>query len=249
MAKQVFLDTRIFCSGADLSGWTNKVEIGDEAEDKKITNFRSGGAEECIAGISNVSVMAEGQWEAGSLAMPDDTFWGNRRVIEPWSVAPSGDSDLAAGGLMYLTRALRTKMALFDAVGEVAPWSASAAGSGVLVRGRAMNALGTARTTTGTGTVVDFGTGPSAAQSVYANLHVVSISGTATPSITVAIQSDDNVGFSSPTTQGTFNARTTIGGQALKVASPGTAERYWRLSWTISGTTPSFLFMVSLGFE
>jgi hypothetical protein len=54
--------------------------------------------------------------------------------------------------------------------------------------------------------------------------------------------------MSSPTTRGTFAAKTAIGGEALQIDSPG-SERYWRVTWTITGTTPSFLFLVSLGIE
>lgn len=248
MAKQVFLDTRVFVSGADLSGNSNKVEIGEEWQAKKTTNFRSGGADELLAGVGEVEISGGGQWEAGSLGLPDDSFWENRRVIEPWSVAPTNASDTTPGNLFYLTSALRTKMKMGDAVGEVAPWEADAVGSKPLVRGLSMHASGTARTATGNGTTVDFTAGPSAGQKAYANLHVISISGTSTPTITVAVQSDDNSGMTTPTTRGTFAAKTALGGEALEIASPGT-ERYWRVSWTITGTNPSFLFMVTLGFE
>lgn len=248
MGKLVLLDTRVFVSGADLSGNTNKIEIGEEWEAKKVTNFRSGGADEVLAGLGTVDISADGQWEAGNLGLPDDTFWANRRAIEPWTVGPTNASDTAVGNLMYLTSALRLRSKLLDAVGEVAPWEAAARGSKPLVRGLSMHQSGTPRTATGTGTTVDFTTGPTAGQRVYANLHVLSVSGTATPTLTVAVQSDDNSGMTSPTTRGTFVAKTAIGGEAMEIASPGT-ERYWRVTWTITGTTPSFLFLVSLGIE
>lgn len=248
MSKMVMLDTRVFCSGADLSGWSNKVEASEQWEAKKKTNFRSGGAEELLAGLGEVDISASGQWEAGDMTMPDDTFWANRRVIEPWSFGPTNASDTAAGNLMYLTSALRTSARIFDSVGEVAPWDAKAKGSKPLVRGQSMHQSGTARTATGTGVAVDFAAGPTTGQKVYANLHVLSVTGTSTPTITVAVQSDDNSGMTSPTTRGTFAAKTAIGGEPLQIDSPGN-ERYWRVSWTITGTTPSFLFLVTLGIE
>jgi hypothetical protein len=238
----------VFVSGADLSGNSNKIEIGEEWEAKKATNWRSGGADEVLAGVGTVNISGSGQWEAGDAGKPDDSFWANRRVIEPWTVGPTNASDTAVGNLFYLTSALRTKTKLFDAVGEVAPWEADAVGSKPLVRGMSMHQSGTARSATGTSTVVDFTAGPSAGHKAYANLHVLSVSGTLTRTITVAVQSDDNSGMTTPTTRGTFAAKTAIGGEALEIASPGT-ERYWRLSWTITGSSPSFLFLVSLGFE
>lgn len=247
MAKQVFLDCRTFVSGADLSGWGNKIEVGAEADTKAVTNWRSGGAREVIAGLDTVDISAEGMWEAGSLAMPDDSFWGNRRVIEPWTIAPNGQSDTAEGTLVYLTQALRSSMKLLGDVGEVAPWSAAAKGSWPLVRGQSMHRSGTPRTATGNGTVVDFGAPIPAGKAAYATLHVISASGT-TPSLTVSIQSATTLGFSSPTNRGTFAAAAAVGGQAIKIASPGT-DRYWRIVHTITGTSPSFLFLASLGFE
>lgn len=248
MSKMVFLDARTFVSGADLSGWGNKIEIGEEWEDKKTTNWRSGKAVERVAGLGDVSISAEGQWEAGSLAMPDDSFWGNRRVIEPWTVASDGQSDLSAGTLVYLTQALRTKMTLMDAVGEVAPWAAAANGSWPLVRGLSMHPSGTARTATGNGTTVDFLAGPAAGQSIYAALHVVGVAAGG-GSLTVSIQSAVASNFASPTTRGTFVAATALSGQAIKITNPGT-DRYWRVVYTIAGgTSPSFLFIPSLGFD
>jgi hypothetical protein len=246
----ILLDARTFVGGADLSGNGNQIELDWGAEVKKTTNWKSGGAEENVAAVHGCSIKAGGQWEAGSIGKPDDTFWAMRRTLDPWSVAPRSDSDLAAGGLMYvLGRAVRSKFQFWDAVGEVAPWSGEARSAWPLARGKCLHPSGTPRTATGTGTAVLVGAA-SAIQKVYANLHVLSISGTATPTITVKIQSDDNAGFTTPAdvAGGSFAAATTISGQAIRMAGPVT-DTYFRASWTITGTTPSFLFLVSLGIE
>lgn len=248
MAKQVFLDCRAYVSGCDLSGYSNKIEVGQTIEEKVTTNFRSGGARELLGGLAEVELDGEGQFEEGDASKPGDSFWANRRVIEPWSIAPDGQSDLSAGTLMYLANALRTDMKLLGAVGEVSPWTGSGKGNQALVRGRCLHPSGVARTATGTGTIVDYLAGPTAGQYVLANLHVLSVAGTSSPTLTVAIQSATTVGFGSPTTRGTFTAATAVGGQTMKIAAPGT-DRWWRVSYTITGTTPSFLFMTSLGIE
>jgi hypothetical protein len=248
MTKLVLLDARTFVSGADLSGSGNQIEVSEEWEAKGVTNWRSGGAEEVIAGLGQVEISAGGQWEAGDLSMPDDSFWANRRVLEPWSVGPTGASDTAAGNLMYLTRALRTKMQHGGSVGDVAPWEASAKGSWPLVRGQSFHQSGTPRTATGTGTAIQLGA-VADGQSLYANLHVLSVAGTAAPTITVTVQSDDAVGFPSATARGAFAAKTAIGGESIRIPGPIATDSWWRVSWTISGTTPSFLFLVSMGIE
>lgn len=245
--KMVLLDARLFIGGIDMSGTGNKIEIGEEWEAKKTTNWRSGGAEDNLAGLGKVELSADGCWEAGDASMPDDAMWASRRVIEPWSAGPTGASDLAPGNLMYLTRALRTKSTILGTVGDVAPYSASAVGSWPLVRGQSAHASGVPRTASGSGTSLHLGA-LAAGQHMYANLHVIDLSGTGTPTITVKVQSDNGTGFPTPTDRGTFAAKTAIGGEALRIAGPVTDD-WWRVSWTITGSTPSFLFLASLGIE
>jgi hypothetical protein len=245
----VLLDARLFAAGADLSGHGNKIEIKETAEVKKTTNWRSGGAETNKAGLFQTAWSAEGQWEAGDPSQPDDLFWATRRTLDPWSAAPQGDSDLAPGGLMYLNRVLRSEGTLLGAVGDVAPWMMSGVSSWPLVRGKCAHPSGVPRTATGNGTSLNLGA-VAANRRVYANLHVLSISGTATPSLTVKIQSDDNTNFTSPTDRLSFAAKTVAGtGEALRSDGTVIADTFWRAVWTISGTSPSFLFLVSLGIE
>lgn len=247
MTKLVLLDTRVFVSGADLSGSGNKIEIGEEAEAKPTTNWRSGGAVENLAGLSKVEISAAGQWEAGTAGSVDDSFWANRRVLEPWSVGPTDASDTDYGSLMYLTKALRTKLTHWGDLGDVAGWDASAKGTWPLVRGQSAHPSGTPRTATGSGTALQIGA-VADGQYMYANLHVLSVAGTGTPSITVGVDSDDAVGFPSSTARGSFAAKTAVDGEAIRIAGPITDD-WWRLSWTITGSSPSFLFLVTMGIE
>jgi hypothetical protein len=244
----VLLDARLFVAGADLSGNGNNIELKEDAEVRKITNWRSGGAEENKASLHGCSIKAGGQWEAGDLGKPDDVFWAMRRTLDPWSAAPKADSDLAAGGLMYLVKALRTNLQLFSDVGAVAPWEGEARSTWPLVRGICGHASGVPRTATGTGTILNPGA-ITAGKRMYANLHVLSIAGTSTPTITAKIQSAAAVGFGSPTDRLSFAAATTLGGQALRTDGTAITDAFWRVSWTITGSSPSFLFLVSMGIE
>jgi hypothetical protein len=247
MSKLVLLDARLFVAGADLSGSGNKIELSEEWEAKTVTNWRSGGAEELLGGLGKVQCSASGQWEAGDPGLVDDAFWAGRRAIEPWSASGTGESDLSAGNLMYLTRMLRTKAQYWGEVGDVASWDADAVGSWPLVRGVNLHSSGVPRTATGFGTAFQVGA-VLAGRSVYANLHVIGIAGTATPSIAVTVQSDNAIGFPSPTTVATFATRTTKGGESIRVPGPNTDD-WWRVGYTITGTTPSFLFLVTMGIE
>jgi hypothetical protein len=249
MTAHVLLDSRLFVGGADLSGSGNKIDLSEEYEAKPVTNWRSGGAVEYPdrAGLSKLAINASGQWEAGNGSFPDDALWASRRAKQPWSMSASGESDLAPGNLMWLSRMLRTKATRFGALGEVAAWSADAVGTWPLVRGLSMHASGVARTANGFGGVAQLGA-VTAGRHVYANLHVLSVAGTNSPTLTVSFESSVDDEFNAPTTRGSFAAATTAGGQAIRVAGPIT-DQWWQLTWTITGTNPSFLFLVSMGIE
>lgn len=91
-----------------------------------------------------------------------------------------------------------------------------------------------ARTTSGT---VDMGAIPGMFQELIVYLDATVVSGT-TPSLTVTYQtSPDNVSWFDNTAGAAITA---VGKQVIKV--PTTAGNYGRLSYAISGTTPSFTF-------
>ena len=237
----MLLNARYFVGPADLTSQSNKVELIDDMEEKETTNFGSGGAKEVLAGIETVAISAEGQWNAGGVGLIDDELFAARRRVEAHTVCPE-TADVAA--LAYLTQAVRLNSKLFGQVGDVLPWMLTAGGNWPLTRGVVLHPPGTARTSSGNGTVVQ-GVAVAANQSLYASLHVLSVAGTATPTLTVKVQSDDAVGFPSSTDRITFTAATAEGSQITRVAGVN-ADSFYRASWTISGTNPSFLFLVAV---
>ncbi|MFE2243910.1 hypothetical protein ACFXCU_30925 [Streptomyces virginiae] len=242
MAKFVLLNARLFAVGADLTGASNKIELTSEIEDKETTNYYSAGYKEVIGGLGSAEVTAEGQWEAADSGKVDDAMWARLGGVGPWTVCPDS---AAVGDLAYITQCLTASYTLGGSVGDVAPWSGKGASSWPLVRGQMAHPAGTARTSTGVGTAVQLGAVP-AGKRLYAALHVLSVAGT-TPSITARIESDNAVGFPSPTTQMTFTAATAAGGEALRTSGSAITDDWFRVAWTISGTTPSFLFATSFG--
>jgi len=243
--KTILTSVRCFAVGADLTGNTNKVEISAEVESKDSTNYASNGWGEVMGGLASAELAAEGQWEAGDPAKVDDASWSQLGGTGPWSV--SANNSAAVGDLAYLVSALRSDYKLFDAVGEVAPWTGTAKSTWPMARGQFAHPPGTARTATGTGTGLELGA-VAAGRRLYATLHVLSVAGT-TPSITARVESDDNSGFSSATTRLTFDAAAAVGGQILRTDGTAITDTWWRMAWTISGTTPSFLFVGALGIQ
>lgn len=242
MAKFVLTGVRTFANAADLTSNSNKVEITADVEDKDVTNYGSAGWKELLGGLASSQISAEGQWEALDPSKVDDASWSQLGGVGPWTVGPVG---AAVGDLAYFTNALQSSYQLGGQVGDVAPWTGKASGSWPMVRGQIAHPPGTARTSTGVGTGVNLGA-VAAGKRLYASLHVLSVAGT-TPSITARVESDDAIGFPSATTQLTFTAATAVGGQILRTTGTAITDSWFRIAWTISGTTPSFLFTTALG--
>ncbi|MFE9764615.1 hypothetical protein ACFYPC_08810 [Streptomyces sp. NPDC005808] len=245
MPKTILTNVRLFAVGADLTGVSNKVELSAEVEAKDTTNYASDGWKENLGGLGKAEISGEGQWEAGDTTKVDDASWAQLGGVGPWSI--SANNAAAVGGLAYFTNALRSDYKLFDEVGEVAPWTGTAKSSWPLVRGQFAHPPGTARTATGVGTGLQVGAVP-LGKRMFAALHVLSVAGT-TPSITARVESSVDNAFGAPTTRLTFAAANAVGGQILRTDGTAITDTWWRIAWTISGTTPSFLFAASLGIQ
>lgn len=242
MAKFTLQNVRPFAAGADLTSRSNRFEISMEAESKDATSFAPSGSvwHEEMSGIRTVTVNGAGQWEAGDVSMVDDSSFVNLGATIPLTLCPQTAAD---GSLAYLTAFNRTAYSLGGAVGDVVPWSGNWVGNWPLARG-AVVATPTARTATGSGSVFTL---PAvlAGQYLVGTMHMMSVAGT-TPAMTLTIQSSAVVGMTSPTTRLTFNSQTAIGGQVFRIAGPIT-DTFYRANWTISGTTPSLLFLSAIG--
>ncbi|NMO52029.1 hypothetical protein HH310_12580 [Actinoplanes sp. TBRC 11911] len=249
MAKQTLRNVRLFMGGCDLTGQSNKLELSGEFEEKDSTcwpvaDSQTRIAKEILFGLFSAKIAASGLWDAGDPSLVDDALWASRGGFAGWTACPDGSLEAAVA---YMMTAGESSYQLLGAPGDVAPWQASMTGTGWMARGQVASAPGTARTATGTGTILNLGAVP-AGKRLHASLHVLSIAGTATPTITTKVQSAAAVGFSGPTDRITFAAATALGGQYQTLAGPIT-DGFYRLSWTITGTTPSFLVAAAIGID
>ncbi|MEU6267693.1 hypothetical protein [Saccharopolyspora shandongensis] len=239
MAKLVLKDARLVAGGADLSCNANTVTIEMEVEEQEATSFCSGGYAEVIGGLKSVTIEAGGQWEAGDPGAIDDAAWAriNGSAPVPWLAAPV---ELAVGGVAYSVGAVDTSYSLLGEVGSVAPWEAEAAGSGAMLRG-AVEIAPTAVTASGTSTGRTVTT--AAGQTVRVAVHVLAVSAGA--SLTVAVERDADLSFASPDTVATSQTYTAPGGEVLAVTP--NADTAYRVSYTLTGATPSAQFVAVIG--
>lgn len=232
----------ILTGPANLSGYANSVELSASSEEQDVTTFATAGFRSVIGGMKEVEINTEGFWDAGAVTLPDDRFWAELNTTgNVMTVTPTG---AVVGDTAYFTRVLRPNYTFGAEVGDVLPFSTTAMGDGTaLVRG--VIADNQARTATGT-TAVRTLVVPTASTRPYAAIHVLAASGT-TPSLTVALQGDDAIGFPSPAVVATSSAITAPGSIWLQGAYGATLDSFYRLSYTVTGTTPSFTVIASIG--
>jgi len=199
--------------------------------------------EKRIGGIKSASWSAEVMQDFAANEVDQLVGLSQLATSVPLSLAPAGTTE---GDVAYTFEATQFQYSPLDAqAGELAMANIAGMGTGTpVVRGTLMNAPATPVTSTGTTTGVQVGAVTSG-QRMYAALHVLSASGTS-PTLDMVVQSDDNSGFSSATSRITFTQATGIGSEWSSVAGAVTDD-YWRLSYTVGGTTPSFTFAVVIG--
>lgn len=242
LTPTVLTDVRIYYETADLTGFSNKVDVAASVDDLDRTTFADGGYKTRVGGQFDLTASVNTFWQAGDLTYPDDTFWTNLGSnTTALTVVPASGT---VGSLAYLTQVLECDRKITGETGKLLTGSVSLKGNWPLVRGQIMHPQGTARTATGNGTGIQLGA-LSATQRMYATMHLLSISGA--PTVTIKLQSSVDNTFASPTDRLTFSADTALDGQTGSVNGAVT-DTWWRVVWTIAGgSSPSILFAVAAG--
>ncbi len=241
MSKFVFNNGNVFSDGYDLSSNVTSVTLDITSDELDATTINSNGFKEKLGGLKDSSLQLDGFYEAGA-NKPDALLGasiGNELIV---SVVP----EAGVGNIAYFMKSRLFSYNIFGSVGEITPFSVSKSNSAdKVVRGTIQ--LDGALTTTGASTGSNLGA-VSAGEKVYAAVHCTAVSGTSTPTISFTLQSDDNAGFTSATDVATFTDITAINAQYISDATT-TSDTYWRLAYTITGTTPSFTVHASIGIE
>lgn len=228
----------VLLGGNTLTGNTNQIALSYGAQaldDTRLGNLTKVNA----GGLKKVGCSVKGYMDfvTADVAMFNDM--GLSDVLTLATAVTEGSAD-------YFFKPLVADFQWGGKQGINLPFSLTAQAAGDLIRGTLI-ANKTGITTTGNGTGFQLGA-VLAAQKVYGALHVLSIAGTSTPTITALLQSSVDNTFAAPTTRLSFTAATAVGAQFLSAAGAIT-DQWWRISYTISGSSPVFGFVLSVGIQ
>lgn len=238
MSHFAFTDATVWIGGFDFTADTNQVGLQLSTTELDDTCFGQTHRSR-IAGLRNTAMTAAGYWYSATAAAPDPHLYANLATKDRvYTIAPTATE----GSVAYMFQGIQSSYELFGQLDQVIPWAVNASGSNKqgCVRGAVTKAKGNVSATGATGTGVNLGA-VSATQYLYASLHVFSAGTT----ITVQVQSDDNAGFTTPTTRATFTAITTASGNWVTRVAGSITDTYYRLN--VSAVTGTFQIAGAIG--
>jgi len=241
MAVFSYTDAFLHCAGYDFTVDTNTIQATMDAATLDATTFNSGGWQETAGGLITSTLNYSGFWQAASSGdqAPDNQAFPMLQTSQVYTFGPVE----AENERCFMVQGMKSQYALGGAVGELMPFSLAANGTdgdGV-VRGRLAKSKGTVSATGALGTGLNIGAAGSSAFSYYAAFHIF----TAGTTITVQVQSDDNSGFTSPTTIATLGPLTTSGGTWM-TPIPGPITDDW-FRFNVSAITGTFTVAGAIG--
>lgn len=241
MGKIALTDQKIFVGGYNITGSTNSIALNYAAEAKDCTVY---GNDTRInkGALKTVQVQASGFYDA----VPQDSpLFGVIGVSDtPISIFAEATAD---GSVGYFFKAVAGEYSIGETVGEILKYSLGAGASDTLIKSQVLN--DSTETATSNSGGLQLGA-VSAAQSLYAVMHVTASGGTGDQTLDVTIASDDNGSFTSEITRLTFTQVTTsVTSQIVSLAGALTDD-YFRAVMTITGTgSPTFDIALMIGVQ
>lgn len=241
MAKAI-LNARVYLAEVDLSGVANAAAINLKTDVVECTAF-SDAYKDRLAGFTDVIAEVSGFFSAeGTTGNPDTKMFNQLALSNALLTIAAGGG--VSGDIAYFFRPTLTEYQPFAGkISDMAAFKLHGEGAAPLVKGQILlpNA---AKTLTGAGTPYQLGA-VSAAKKIYCGVHIFAVSGTL-PTLDLVLQSDALVGFGSPADVITFTQKNAIG-QDYQTANGPLTDDWWRISYTIGGTLPSFTLAVVAG--
>jgi len=243
MAKEVLTSVKILYQQYDLTGDLNQATLRLLKDAKDSTVFNSSSIAR-LSGMRAVEATFAGfaEHDTGKVSkvIYDDLGTADRI----FTFCPTG---YATGDYVYSTKAAHFRYEEGMEVGEMYTFGgAMLSGGTAIVRGR-VAATG-AKTASGDGTAYELGALTSG-KTLYAAVHCTAVSGSGPPTCDIKIQSDDASGFATPTDRITFSTITNSATAEWSTYTTTTAETWWRATWTIAGTVPSYTIYVIMAIQ
>ena len=237
MAPFVQTDVKWWLGGYDISADFNAVALVYGAELKDDTTY--GNSTRTVkGGLRTVRLEGEGYWDSPV----DSRLHATVGVAD--TVVSIGPVDGTEGSPSFFAKYTTGEYGPISSgtVGDMLAFRVSADGRGGegLVSGTIMVNRSSVVASSNSGTALQLGA-VAAGESVYAALHVLAASGT----LDVTVNSDDGVGWGSPTTRVTFAQATAVSSEYASAAG-AIADDYWRVDFTVSG---DFDFVVCVGIK
>lgn len=244
MGVFVGLHNQVYVGHLDLTDHTREVMFGPLTRAMQDSTTFSDAGYTCVKpGLISGEASVKGFADFDADQINEELGIDQLGSQYPVTVLPNETGTVTAGDPAWLSRGLvGTLNPLAGAKGEMAGHELTLPYDAAIAQAKVLHAKA-ARTTDTNGTAVAM-TGPTAAQKLYATLHVVAYSGLTNAVITV--ESDDSGAFSSPTTRITFTTVTGLTSQFASVAGSFASESHLRAVVDVTGTG-SVTFLVAAG--
>jgi len=241
MAVFVVRDAKFYYGSYDITTDLKSVVISPTQDIRDSTTLGSAERTKAV-GLKHCTFSGEGfaQTNTAAFEVEDviNAYYGTDNVLT--SVFPY---DEAAGNNGYVFYTDMAEFSLGGSIGEMYGFTIRGEGSGKLIHSTVEKTGNITATGNSTGTQLG---ALAAGQTLYAAMHVVTVSGT-NPTLDVTIESDDNADFTSATTRATFTQATDETNE-METVSGAVTDDYWRMAYTVGGTdTPTFNVMLSMG--
>lgn len=240
----VLANCKIIVGGIDLSGDSNSINVslGPEMLDGTVfTDSSVNRSRAFTPGLKTFEIGANLFWNPGDV---DERLFNNIGLFdEVISVATLGESE---GDRAFLTRGVRGQYnPMSGEVGQIITAQLDAKNAGYpMVQGQLMARGSKSATGNGTGTNM----GSAANKRIYSALHILSPLTAGASNITGIIESDDNSGFTTPTTRLTHTTMSEDGANWQEAAiGAGVTDNWWRAKWTLAGGAGPFSIYWTFG--
>ena len=240
MSVYALTNAYAFVAGYDFTSDSNNLALSTEVEAKDVTPYGPGWRS-FIGGLKSTAFDMAGFWQsAASQAVDPESFAGLGTADQVFTFGTSA----VEGDPAFMWQGMEASYGVGGTVGDVAPYSLKAVGSNGqgAVRGKLAKARGNASATGQLGTGFEI-SAPSASQFVYCTVHIF----TASTTITLQLQSDDNGAFSTPTTIATIGPLTTSGGTWMTRVPGPLTDSFFRLN--VSAITGTFNVAAAIGVQ